>query len=55
MAKIVDCPKCGEGDERPLGPVVCGLCECRFIVTKYGTKVDRAFYRRSETTPQEQR
>lgn len=38
---VRDCPGCGEGDERPLGPNKCGLCECEFIVTRYGTKVRR--------------
>ena len=29
---IVDCPRCGEGDERSIGVNVCGLCECRFSI-----------------------
>jgi hypothetical protein len=32
IKKIVDCPGCGEGDERHFGINVCGLCECRFWV-----------------------
>jgi hypothetical protein len=35
-AKTIDCPRCGEGDERPLGLNVCGLCECRFVVRANG-------------------
>jgi hypothetical protein len=32
IRKIVDCPKCNEGDYRYVGINVCGLCECKFYV-----------------------
>lgn len=44
--KIVDCPKCGEGDERAVGLNVCGLCECRFYVKGGRATLDSPFYRR---------
>lgn len=34
----INCPRCGECDDRSLGANVCGLCECRFVVSTYSTK-----------------
>lgn len=33
-AIIIDCPRCGEGDERSIGLNRCGLCECEFTVRR---------------------
>lgn len=30
--KPIECPRCGEADQRADGVNVCGLCECRFFV-----------------------
>lgn len=35
---IIDCPNCGEGDQRNLGENLCSLCGFKFVVTTYGTK-----------------
>lgn len=34
----IDCPNCGECDDRHLGENRCGLCECRFAIVSYSTK-----------------
>jgi hypothetical protein len=34
----IDCPNCGECDDRNLGENRCGLCECRFVIRSYSTK-----------------
>jgi hypothetical protein len=34
----IDCPNCGECDDRNLGENRCGLCECRFVVNSYSTQ-----------------
>lgn len=45
---IVDCPRCGEGDDRSIGMNRCGLCEYEFFVTREGVVfVDRAARQRS--------
>jgi hypothetical protein len=31
--KLIECPRCGEADERSAGTNRCGLCECEFRVT----------------------
>ena len=41
----IDCPNCGECDDRNLGENRCGLCECRFVIESYSTK---AVWRRIE-------
>lgn len=28
----IECPRCGEADERAWGVNRCGLCECQFLV-----------------------
>lgn len=33
----IDCPNCGECDDRNLGMNRCGLCESQFAVESYGT------------------
>jgi hypothetical protein len=38
--KIIECPRCGEGDERAIGRNTCGLCECLFLVTPSGRVAD---------------
>jgi hypothetical protein len=32
LRKIVNCPRCNEGDYRCVGVNVCPLCECKFWV-----------------------
>lgn len=40
MAKLIECPRCDEGDERPFGFNRCNLCECTFLVARNGaTKI----------------
>lgn len=34
----IDCPNCGECDDRNLGVNRCGLCECQFAIESYSTK-----------------
>jgi hypothetical protein len=36
MVKEIECPRCGEADERPQGFNKCGLCECEFVVLPGG-------------------
>jgi late competence protein required for DNA uptake (superfamily II DNA/RNA helicase) len=31
---LIECPRCGEADERNEGTNQCGLCECRFFVQR---------------------
>lgn len=32
MSTNIECPRCGEADERSIGLNKCGLCECEFSV-----------------------
>ena len=34
----IDCPNCGECDDRNLGENRCAACECRFVIQSYSTK-----------------
>lgn len=34
---LIECPKCNEADERPVGMNRCGLCECEFFVASNGS------------------
>jgi hypothetical protein len=34
----MDCPRCGEGDNRHFGMNRCGLCECEFFISTDGVK-----------------
>jgi hypothetical protein len=37
----IECPRCGEADDRHEGINICGLCECRFAVMRQKPKLYR--------------
>lgn len=53
---LIECPRCGEADERSIGKNRCGLCECEFFVggPKSGKDYVPAEYRRQEVEPKAQ-
>lgn len=45
---LIECPRCGEQDQRSVGTNTCGLCECEFFVACNGSAYAPRKRRRSD-------